>query len=137
MLNEILIVVAIVALFWVFRALFPARHKPHLESLAHPPPQAANGSPYQAVSIHAYGGACEAAKSLVGTRFLTADAPLIPLEGCTAEKCHCIYRHHEDRRSGESDRRKKHEAADELVTSAEFEDRRNARGRRAKDLLAA
>ena len=137
MLNEILIVVAIIGLFWVFRTLFPARHKPHLESLAHPEPQAANGGQYQSVSIHAYGGACDAAKALSGERFLSGDAPLIPLEGCDAEKCNCIYRHHEDRRSGESDRRKKHEVTDEILTTSEFEERRNARGRRAKDLLAA
>ena len=43
-------------------------------------------------------GSCEAARSLAGTRFLSAEAPRFPLQGCDQPKCECTYRHHPDRR---------------------------------------
>jgi hypothetical protein len=56
-------------------------------------------NPYHAVSIVAGSQACEAAKALQGRRFLSKEAPRLPIEGCTSGNCHCHYAHHEDRRA--------------------------------------
>jgi len=37
-------------------------------------------------------------ESLTGVRFLSADAPLMPVSGCDAPSCTCSYAHHDDRR---------------------------------------
>ena len=134
MQNEILIVAAVIILFWFLRKLFPARPKPHFNGHE---TAASHSNPYQAVSIHCYEGACADAKRLQGNRYLTAEAPVIPLENCTAQRCHCVYRHHEDRRSGEKDRRKLEEPAAAFLTPSDQRDRRREPGRRATDLVAA
>jgi len=66
------------------------------------PAQAPN--PWHAVSIQGGGGGrCEAAKALAGQRFLSGDAPPLPLPDCDRpDDCRCRYRKHGDRRtSGE------------------------------------
>ena len=60
--------------------------------------------PYHAVSIHYRMNACEAAKQLTDKRFLSNEAPKLPLPECTASTCQCRYGHHEDRRDGEERR---------------------------------
>jgi hypothetical protein len=135
--NEIIIIAAVVVLYWVLRKLFPARPKPHFNEHNGHESRISHSSPYQAVSIHCYEGACADALQLQGTRYLTGDAPLIPLETCSAAKCHCVYRHHDDRRSGEKDRRKLHETGEERPVASGPEDRRHLPGRRATDLVAA
>ena len=137
MINQILIIAGVILLFWLFRTLFPARHKPHLQNAAGNGGPIQHGGLYQAVSVHSYKGSCQAAEGIRGTRFLTNEAPPIPLKNCNADKCHCVYWHHEDRRSGENTRRKKHEPGDEFLETPGYEDRRNAKGRRTSDLLAA
>lgn len=57
------------------------------------------GNPYHAVSIEQGLRCCEAARDLDGQRFLSSDAPLLPLEGCSQSTCHCRYVHHDDRRA--------------------------------------
>ena len=135
--KEVLVIVGVIFLFWLFRKLFPAQRKPHLQTVNGNGGPTKHGGQYQAVSIHSYKGSCDAAEGVRGTRFLTGEAPQIPLENCTADKCHCVYWHHEDRRSGENDRRKRHELEDEFLATPNYENRRNVRGRRASDLLAA
>ena len=44
---------------------------------------------------------CEAAMSIVGRRYMVAEAPKLPLPECNAASCHCYYRHYEDRRQTE------------------------------------
>jgi len=60
---------------------------------------------YQAVSIHpAIMEACPAAHALKGQRFLSNEAPLLPLPDCSnAPGCRCKYQHWDDRR--QEDRR--------------------------------
>lgn len=41
--------------------------------------------------------ACETAVKLHKRRFLSADAPLIPIPGCN-QHCRCRFKHHHDRR---------------------------------------
>ena len=58
-------------------------------------------NPYHAVSIKAGPRCCQAAKALSGVRFLSAEAPRLPLPQCEASTCECRYLHHEDRRSAD------------------------------------
>lgn len=46
-------------------------------------------------------GACPAAVSGQNRRWLSREAPRLPLPGCTRrDTCRCTYQHHDDRRSG-------------------------------------
>jgi hypothetical protein len=47
---------------------------------------------------------CDAAKALADKRFLSHEAPDLPLAGCDRDKCTCRYIHHSDRRSNEERR---------------------------------
>ena len=53
---------------------------------------------FHAVSILAGPQVCDAAKARVGYRFLSRDAPRLPLKDCTCPNCTCRYVHHADRR---------------------------------------
>ncbi len=57
-----------------------------------------------AVSIESEGVPCGAARALSDQRFLSAEAPVLPLAGCDAQHCDCRYVHHDDRRSQEERR---------------------------------
>ena len=54
---------------------------------------------YHGVTIHQCAAACGNVLSLNGKRFLASEAPSLPVFGCTAKECTCIYEHHKDRRS--------------------------------------
>lgn len=55
---------------------------------------------WHAVSIVSKGFCCESVKSLRTGRFLSAQAPRLPLPDCSMpSSCACAYRHHEDRRA--------------------------------------
>lgn len=57
--------------------------------------------PWHAVSIVPGSGACQPALAVRGKRFLSGEAPPLPLPGCAnPSACKCVYRHHQDRRSG-------------------------------------
>jgi hypothetical protein len=57
-------------------------------------------SHWHAVCIKTKGIACEAVQAYRATRFLSSDAPRLPLPECTApDTCCCMYRHHADRRA--------------------------------------
>jgi hypothetical protein len=53
---------------------------------------------YHAVSIMPGPRCCAAARDLVGQRFLSRQAPPLPLKGCDRASCECHYEHHPDRR---------------------------------------
>ena len=56
---------------------------------------------WHAVSVIADGNACQEAHLLSEVRFLSVEAPRLPLEQCAdPAQCRCRYRHHPDRRSG-------------------------------------
>ncbi len=42
---------------------------------------------------------CQAARDIASQRFLSTDAPLLPLADCDAANCACVYEHFEDRRT--------------------------------------
>ena len=62
------------------------------------------GNPYHAVSIETGMRSCEAAREFEGIRFLSSEAPMLPLDRCTQSTCQCRYVHHDDRRN-QRDRR--------------------------------
>jgi hypothetical protein len=86
---------------------------------------------WHAVSIDAKPLSCAAALELRKTRYLSKDAPTLPLKECSNRAaCRCTYKHHEDRRAkprraaetGTSSTGKKHDS-----------ERRASRGRRDED----
>ena len=54
---------------------------------------------FAAVEIRPRSGACDAARALQGQRFLSNEAPPLPLAGCTAAKCSCSFAKLTDRRT--------------------------------------
>jgi hypothetical protein len=88
--------------------------------------------PYQAVSIVQPSCACSAVGEFEGARFLTDEAPLLPVPGCDAAKCTCRYTRHGDRRT-RGDRRVYAGLQTELYTANGNAERRRARGRRKED----
>lgn len=58
---------------------------------------------FSAVSIaHDMHGACEDVQALGNVRFLSKEAPMIPLKNCSRkQQCDCRYVHHKDRRRGQ------------------------------------
>lgn len=54
---------------------------------------------WKAVTVQPGESACAAAKELSKKRFLSRNAPRLPLPDCTnQDQCQCKYRHHGDRR---------------------------------------
>jgi hypothetical protein len=56
---------------------------------------------WHSVSIIRGRHACEAVVKLNGRKWLSAEAPQLPVTGCDAKQCDCRYRHHADRRSAD------------------------------------
>lgn len=42
---------------------------------------------------------CDAARKIAGQRFLSKEAPRLPLTGCDQKECKCRYQHYTDRRT--------------------------------------
>ena len=58
-----------------------------------------SSSRFHAVSIRARSTACAAVHAIGEQRFLSAEAPSLPVPGCPQpQQCRCRYRHWEDRR---------------------------------------
>lgn len=87
-------------------------------------------NPFHAVSISPGDDRCQAAEQMVGMRFLSTEAPQVPLYGCTAESCTCRYVHHEDRRSKMKRRDRDVWNRNSAVV---MHDRRRSSGRRTTD----
>ena len=67
-----------------------------------PPVQSTNygaQNPFHAVSVLVTGSCCQEARKLAGERFLSRNAPPLPLPNCTMpEACACRFKKHIDRR---------------------------------------
>jgi hypothetical protein len=86
--------------------------------------------PWHAVSIVPRGKACEQAIGLREKRFLSKEAPTLPLGDCPhKETCSCVYKHYADRREGP---RRMEEREGVRMGRPETE-RRGGRGRRRED----
>lgn len=89
---------------------------------------------FHSVSIVNNGSCCEQIEALSGKRFLSKDAPEIPMEECTMANCQCRYQHHEDRRQLGNDRRVEYGVTRELFGAFGEQNRRDRpKGRRATD----
>lgn len=53
---------------------------------------------FHAVSVEPGRNCCHSARVLKGQRFLSGEAPSLPLKNCMNDQCTCYYTHHEDRR---------------------------------------
>ena len=56
-------------------------------------------NPWHAVSVAPGEHACALARGETEVRYLSKDAPQLPLKGCELTTCTCRYRHYEDRRT--------------------------------------
>jgi hypothetical protein len=114
------------------------RGDPKVVMKVHEPKSTSGGSKprppksWHAVSILPKGASCEAAHSLRGKRFLSAEAPRLPLAQCTNSKsCICAYKHHEDRRGQP---RRSDETTGSRRNAKVTEERRSSGDRRKSDL---
>ena len=83
-----------------------------------------------AVSVRPGTDACAAAASAEHQRWLSREAPQLPLPGCTGpDSCRCTYQHHEDRRAGGRRAAEVDAFRPPVKTKTE---RRNSRDRRTK-----
>lgn len=85
----IVIAILILLVLWVRRT--PRRD----------PGQADPDTRFHAVSISLTSTACRGAKGLEGERFLSNEAPRLPLPKCDVKECQCRFVHYEDRRDEE------------------------------------
>jgi hypothetical protein len=93
---------------------------------------AQRSTPWHAVSVVTGRWCCEAARGQLGTRYLSREAPRLPLDACNSpESCSCMYRHHADRRAPTP--RRKDDVMGVRRTTTTANDRRSLRGRRAED----
>ncbi|MCU8028965.1 hypothetical protein RA178_18640 [Shewanella oncorhynchi] len=132
MLTVLLLGVAAIALFGLFKLnTSPKRHK-HSSQVADPSINKTHS--FHSVSIVNNGSCCEQIEALSGKRFLSKDAPEIPMEECTMANCQCRYQHHEDRRQLGNDRRVEYGVTRELFGAFGEQNRRDRpKGRRATD----
>lgn len=87
-------------------------------------------SRYQAIAIFRGTVCCSIARRFSEHRFLTREAPTLPLNGCTMpQRCECRYLKFKDRR-GDSRRLDDFAAATRLYG---LKERRGAKGRRSTD----
>lgn len=123
--------VAFAAAVGVLGFLFLRRREP--VPAAGPPATAVaeDHHPYHCVTIRPGAACCALAPRLEGLRFLSVEAPALPLPGCRAGHCTCAYEHHDDRRH-EVRRNPYRRLAGALHEPAMVE-RRSARGRRHTD----
>lgn len=86
---------------------------------------------WHAVSVVSKGDCCEASWALSEKRFLSREAPRLPLAQCTkASDCRCAYQHHADRRGQP---RRRQEVGGLWLEQYKGDERRTERGRRVTD----
>lgn len=95
-------------------------------------PSAQRRPSYHAVEIRAPDAGCEAVRAVRGKRFLSIEAPPIPLPACGCNNCACYYVHHDDRRSGQ---RRNTRSETVYAGDGRFTERRFGVGRRASDRI--
>ena len=89
--------------------------------------------PWHAVSVVGWLGACASTEELQYKRFLSDDAPPLPLPACSSPwRCKCIYHHYSDRR-GMRRRETDRGTVSNPRSGTERREGLRARGRRAGD----
>lgn len=82
------------SLFSKAKGLFGGQAEPQ------PVPVKKSAHTYHAVTIAPGPRACAAALALAERRFLSREAPVLPLKKCDCTNCECRYEHYDDRRKG-------------------------------------
>jgi hypothetical protein len=90
------------SLFIVAVAVYWFRRKP---VGYHPAETRPRSNPYHAVAVKYPKDACAAVRQVEAKRFLTNEAPPLPLPNCTVKNCGCRFIHFNDRR--DEDRRER------------------------------
>lgn len=121
---ETIVIIALAAgvLFWLWR-----RGRRDSEEAAAPTQR----SPYHCVMVVPGAGACQTARTLKNARFLSDEAPELPLVSCDSANCQCTFAHFDDRRHG--DRRNPYSAESHGYSTQGGDERRRRRGRRQTD----
>ncbi|MCX4190009.1 hypothetical protein [Methylophaga sp. OBS3] len=117
-----LLVVAILLAFMLGMLFWQRQQRKTILSTSPKPPS----KHFHGVSITPSAGACRAAQAIANKRFLSSDAPVLPLTDCDTAYCGCRYEHHQDRR-GPINRRQKHV---EIETQSNENDHRQTPERR-------
>lgn len=92
-------------------------------------------SPFHAVEIRYTNHACQAAQDTRGKRYVSAEAPILPLGQCDRpDQCQCRYQHHEDRRAGS-----RRDADNGLPTQSDtrHDEQRQVKDRRSENIADA
>ena len=93
--NELYILIAVIVLvIWFLSKRSKAKSKNK-----HSTKTIKREQDFRAVSIQICPHACAAAKKLRDKRFLSNQAPMLPLNDCNVSDCKCKFVHHNDRRS--------------------------------------
>lgn len=113
-----------------FSKLFASRDGSSVKVSTKQKPPSASPT-FQAVSVLQGPKACCASKDVAKVRFLTKQAPALPLAGCTMQdECHCRYVKHTDRRT---EPRRLIDVVGMSALLFESEERRAKAGRRKSD----
>ncbi len=104
-----------------------ATHGPEARSSTTQPAPPARS--HHAVAVVTGRRPCAAAAELSDQRFLSAEAPTLPLEACDRSRCECRYQHFADRRQ-DDDRRMPYGNFHDLGISDDRTDRRHRGDRR-------
>lgn len=86
-------------------------------------------NPFHAVSVVPGTDACPAAYRFAGQRYLSRQAPRLPLPSCDVQTCSCRFKHHKDRRTGP----RRHSDWGMVMAGYSGQERRRIRGRRSTD----
>jgi hypothetical protein len=88
-------------------------------------------SKWHAVTVVLHDTSCATAALCRNVRFLSHEAPSLPLPDCqNRDQCRCVYRHLEDRRAG---LRRTADMSGALPSDTPKSNRREKRGRRSQD----
>lgn len=139
MLTVLLVIVAALTIFALAKlSKGKKRRKHHLKTLSSNGRDATNPTAqehrFHCVSIVNKGDCCEQVNALTGKRFLSKEAPALPMEECTMPHCECRYQHFEDRRQSSNERRVDYGVTRELFgIFGEQNQRNSSKGRRTTD----
>ncbi|EGM71696.1 hypothetical protein [Shewanella sp. HN-41] len=139
MLTMLLVIVATLTIFGLVKLRSGKKTRKHyFKNLSsnerNTTNQSIEGHRFHCVSIVNKGHCCEQVNAITGKRFLSKEAPAIPMEECTMPHCECRYQHFEDRRQSSNERRVDYGVTRELFGVFGEQNRRDrSKGRRTTD----
>lgn len=106
LLGSIITIAVMGGFIYIIRHKFDhsTSNKPHKSHQSRKQPvnkkskKLAKHNAFHCVETHHPSKCCQAIKALHGKRFLSSEAPTLPIQGCDQAHCECDYVHHDDRR---------------------------------------